>query len=184
LPQRVEDPFTHDLGQGTSKDIGYRRLRDGRAATRILELQAGNEVDDNREIVGGRRTVQNLGEGWPRTRGGVAGKSMKRDAGGMAEKLAKRDMRSPISIRGNTPGGQILLDVAIQGDPTVLHQPHRTKRKNGFADRSGLKQRVGAGRVWVAVGPCPEPALPGNATFIDDGNANARRGEMGHAVGQ
>jgi len=130
--------------------ICYRYLRNCCAATRIPELQARNEINDDREIVGWRRAVQYLSHGWPWARGGVAGKSMDRHTAGVAEKLAKRDARSPVPIRWNTPRGQILLYVAVHCDLTVLNQPHRTECKNRFAYRTGLEQRVRAD--WLSQG--------------------------------
>jgi hypothetical protein len=75
-----------------------------------------------------------------------------------------------------------LLYVAVQCDLTFLNQSHRTERKNRFAHRSGLEQRVCADRLGVATRPHPEPALRCDTTFIDHGYAGSGRGKMSHAI--
>src|SRR5882672_2734952 len=168
--QRLEDQLAHDRGQGMAAHICYRCLRNCCAATRIPELQARNEINDDWEIVGWRRAVQYLSYGWPWARGGVAGKSMNRHTAGVTEKLAKRDARSPVPIRWNTPRGQILLYVAVHCDMTVLTSRIAPSAKTGLLTEpawNSVSAPTGSGLPFVRIPkPRSQATRPSSTTAI------------------
>ncbi len=132
-------------------------------AAGITPLAARHEIHPDRLRVRRLRAVEDLHDRRHRVIRGVAGEAVDRQAGGVAEEASQGDLLLPGEfVHRHLPGDEPGIDILIQGQLALLHQPQRPQGRHGLADRAGLEERGGRHRG------IPTPLRHAIASRLDD----------------
>jgi hypothetical protein len=103
----------------------------------------------------------------------VGGDAVDGRAAGVAHQLSDSHSWLPGAVRGHLPGGQVGVDVFVQGEPALLDEPQRGDDGDWPADGGGLEESPGVDWLGGAFLSNAIGTRPVEFILIEDGDADA-----------